>query len=1529
MTLLAADDFAGGPVPSSSVAPKPAPSTPGLLSADDFAGPSPQVQANSTRMNRGLGMLKQAGGEVAALADMILSTPGMLIKTGAELEATAMGAAAGQKPKEAYAEGARIGEKVAEPFMNPLQKLLGMFHQEDAYDSAKTTEGMKKITDLTQRAGQWVEAKSGGKVPAESVGMLVDTLMSGAAGMGAHTADVAKAKLEGKLKGSFEGDSVTGGEKPPEPVAPTPQAASAQSINEMLNIKSANEQEKYQTKRRADVRAAFKEDKDYADYLNFHATEMATYRDLWAKEREAREAEAAKPPGVSDLIGQIDSKIAATEGLAERNLSDVKREHGQAGKVDPELLIKMGAAATGAAVYSALPKEEKDKMFGLGAVLVGMTTEGRGVASALGPMLEKYGNTTRVLDRLGQNKTEFSRSEIEQTLKQQDIPAAEKEIFGDFLKANPGAKIPAKDLVDHFKLATGDFKLTPKETEKYADYGVENIRGNVSKTSGYSDDFIPAKDVATTTLYRLPEHMEMSAANHFDDPRLFGWTRSFKEDGVRHVVEVQSDLAQHTKELTHEKKLELKIAAGTVRDQVESLQGKENAALALRDPDAKAEALRKIVIEAKLGRPGENDWRGLIENRLGQLQMRQREINVALAQGKIGESLSPALKSWPRRLIQEELANASRKGESRVRFASADTVAKVEGWPQEIAGMLGPDYKAFDKVPGKFKDPAHQSIYNRYAGDITRYLKSLGGKEVTDASGHTWIEVSTTRGPAKMFGKADPKLLGILAGAAGGAFFDQDSPFVGAFLGALGTGAAIRYGSGAPTATFRATQAALRPGTSWERLTVGVKELTPGPISRAMAADTRLRGNKEMDAAEIYVGREELKRNHVITKIEEQLPSRTDREAAVHAIERGNPQGLSPKQLATVGIIQKYFSEAGASGLSAGVIDEIIPRYVTHVFGKAALPLLEKLNQQRSSGSMSTRFGEHRKGPPTIAEINDFMAKEGKPLITADPLEIIEIYGASTASAIAHKSVFDSWKLRKSPEGAPLAGSPGKVPPNYVVIRPGVAVHPDLAPSARFIFESTSPVAMIRAVEAANTVAKRLSVSASFFHAKSLVDAMAAGGRVTKASANYLRAKATPATLVGGAAAGAAYGTVTDNDPITYAQIGAGLTLMGPGLRLVGQAALPKVFGENRFVAALRHEDPALAKMIDLAIVGGAKFTLPRGKLAAPELDTSLHGGLRWLSNEADKIIPRVPVGKGVTAVNSWFNKFLWERLHTGGKLELFADKYAELQKNNVRAYEAGKAPLRTEAELAEIAASYSNDIVGGLNWRRIAEGVKSRWGRDLAMNTLNPGGQRVMRLAMFAPDWDFSTTRAVIKAAGKGSGFKGTFSPTELADLHRQYILRAGLFYVTMLDGLNMAFTGHHVWDNKDPTRLEYPDGRTQQFSAHTMKPVHMLTKPLPTLLNSMGQIPRELANQAFHTEYLAPRESKTGQVLAGPGMKENRALHALKAISPISGQQIVEGGAGSGVASALGMPIYGKSHAEIERAKELKRLRKELSGE
>jgi len=398
---------------------------------------------------------------------------------------------------------------------------------------------------------------------------------------------------------------------------------------------------------------------------------------------------------------------------------------------------------------------------------------------------------------------------VEEQMARADVGKAEKDLLRRVLGETPGDSITATDLMTKFKLATGDHTLTVDTTSQYGDYGLGGIgRGHIPAGTGG----------ATTNLYRLPEHMELSDANHFNDSRLFGWTRSFTEKGIRNIVELQSDLAQHTKVLSPAEVDKTYNDINTLKDQRDLYsnvlrgtrlpieQGELNTFLDKIDkinPDASmliADELRGTKDELRsIGAYFPIILRNAIINQASEVNLRLREAAAKLANASAGSQISPMIKHWPRRLIREELGRAAENGEPVVRFATADTVAKVEGWPDtmELHDRLvrggesehqphpmedfGDGPITLEEIKANFKQgnrfaPEHQSIYDRYQKEITPFLKQQGGKEVTDQFGHTWNEVPTPpRGPKQMYGHANTTALKYMAGAGLGAL-------VGAYL---------------------------------------------------------------------------------------------------------------------------------------------------------------------------------------------------------------------------------------------------------------------------------------------------------------------------------------------------------------------------------------------------------------------------------------------------------------------------------------------------------------------------------------------------------------------------------------------------------------------------------------------------------------------------------------------------------------------------------------------------------------------------
>jgi len=317
------------------------------------------------------------------------------------------------------------------------------------------------------------------------------------------------------------------------------------------------------------------------------------------------------------------------------------------------------------------------------------------------------------------------------------------------------------------------------------------------------------------------------------------------------------------------------------------------------------------------------------------------------------------------------------------------------------------------------------------------------------------------------------------------------------------------------------------------------------------------------------------------------------------------------------------------------------------------------------------------------------------------------------------------------------------------------------------------------------------------------------------------------------------------------------------------------------------------------------KVSLERGASTEEELGGAFYGFMRDTQKFLDDSIPGagMPMEK-LIELNHKVDTLTWGRVHTGMKLNIFAEKMESLRTNNAKAHAANpdKVALMSESDVAKIAASFTNDIFGGLNWRRVAEASKTKVARDFALWALKPSNRRMSQFLLFAPDWTLSTVRAITGALGKGSGIKGLTNARTLADLHRQYIARSAFYYFTVGNLINYAMSGHYIWDNKDKTRLDMGDGRTMQWSKHTMETVEWLTKPGQQILNKLNFPVKEPLEQAFHTEYL----SASGRQVP---MKESRLAHLAHGVLPITAQSDSPGRA---LASALGTPIYGMTPQE-----------------
>lgn len=1228
-----------------------------------------------------------------------------------------------------------------------------------------------------------------------------------------------------------------------------------------------------------------------------------------------------EPQPLKQVTGEAAAEL---EKVAEQQNTQRRIESGEA---DPRLLAALGLTAGAAAVAGVYPEEAKKIAGGLALGGALLTTAGKipdfGPMRTLGGELARGKYTLKTLERLPQNRTEIPKRLIEQEMRRADVPKAEKDVLTEVL-ARKGEQVSAGELVRDFRLATGDHTLEAKATGDYADYGLDRIGREDARLA--SPELHPDIPAATTTLYRLPEHMELSDANHFQDPRLFGWTRSFEEGGVKHVVEVQSDLAQKAgKVLTEGERAKLVEEAAKVADEIKALN-KERGAFP----------------EDKYGNP--------IATREFQIRddaahLRQDEIRTALRAGAVSSQVGPMLKHWPRRLIREELARTAQEGGDVVRFATADTVAKVEGWqgfyPGDEANLkarianIDKNATAFDGRPdlqksqleerafleralkdvekgnSSFENPGHQSIYDRYKGDIEPYLKSLDGKHVTDSSGHGWYEVPTKSqaGRINQYGKADPKLLGgialVSAGMLAGGLLAGDSKVAGAILGGI---------AGAGLMRLPGTLAGLGKTLSWKQATWNAAR-----VGAVLGAGTYI-GGKTGDpvygaavAASIILGKAALKpavklgtdafiniRNgniaaetriidNMVRDINKAIPEAERRIEVSRALDSGSMEGLNANERVVYRYVRNFLDKIGAEAKDADVIKGMRANYISYIVEHDPTMslaresgIIEKLFETgggHTEGSPNTRFGKRGKYE-TFDEINKALLGSGLRLKTQDVGEIVGIYAKSMRTAIENKILLDNVKQSKSPDGTPYLvrqDKNGNLPRGYEKFNhpqmQGYGVHPDLKDSLGVVLNNSDPNVVTRGMLGLSMAIKRVQVYGSLFHAKSLMEV-------------YLNAMGKDAFSV----------------------------KTGVSLKPI-EAAL-KAFREG-----------GLGDTLDLGLREGLSMKVPL------DVSQTIIGDI---GAAVDAITPRlvgreVKVGTAVTNKIDWMNQKLdhitWDYLHAGVKGALFLKEFETLTLRNAEAHakDPKKIPLKTRQQIAREVATYSNDLTGGLDWFGIASEAKTQVGRALGMWLAGPEGRRIAQIMAFAPDWALSTLRAGFRAFGESDHtFKGLWKPENATDLYRRYALRSTLYWVTLLNGLNFITSGHSVFspEQKDPTRLQFRDGTSMQVGKHTFEAVHAVTDPVRFAYNKLGYSPKMLVDLM---------SGKSGYGETAPKY-DSFAGHAAQAALPFTANSATQPGLSPTervvrpIASGLGFPTYGttqeqKTQIKIEKSAERER--------
>ena len=768
--------------------------------------------------------------------------------------------------------------------------------------------------------------------------------------------------------------------------------------------------------------------------------------------------------------------------------------------------------------------------------------------------------------------------------------------------------------------------------------------------------------------------------------------------------------------------------------------------------------------------------------------------------------------------------------------------------------------KANETVQRAGVDPKDTALSGEpTAQEVHQAVKAEKGADAADAAVRDAVLDNKIGGLER--GSVDPVILRALGlvslGAVGAAIYTKDPK--DAIWGALATGGVLAAG---------------------KVLRGGVRSI--GQVAQHLK-DTRYRMTEFTDAWSGSIKGAELANFRFAEMVKTLVTAKADREDITRALQ-GTPTNkpLSPEAQQVVAAVRDFFETYGEKGQQAGILPEdLLDNYVTNLWTglnkndslwRNLTQSLGKRNNNSPGMSPRSRFSMERVIPNYAEGI-----KQGLIPATMDIADIVRIYGDNISRAIANKNLVAALERAKHPDvfigadGTPfqraliIRDTPDaqvkttvqaaaivdrqwqgggalakdirdqaikKAPKEYVVINHpqmrGYKVHEDIALVMENLFNAPSTNAAVKLAYGLSIAAKRGIFSYSLFHVKSLTDAML--GTSMRGWVNVLNGNAYR-TLKHGRA-----GDVLDE-------------LVRGGLNVVERPMEGDVTPFTNTLKLIEEKFPVIG-----APVKGARMI---GKA----LDTFLWSVVH-------------PTFKVATAMAS-FEKVLKDSSRPGGFIR-GADKVLGKRASNL-----------SRAEAAKIAASATNDIFGGLDWFRIADGVQNKLGRDLALAVTSAKGRQFMQIMMLAPDWTVATTRAMVKA------IPGV-SRREISALHQGYVVRSAIMYAVMADGLNQYYFGAPLLGERGPDHGDLGDGRKLQLSKHFMEPIHWLMNPSQQALNKLGYVPKEIAEQWLNKQFLSPKGSPPITTTAPPtepGAKPktagSRLGHALAGLTRSPGSR------------------------------------------
>jgi hypothetical protein len=737
----------------------------------------------------------------------------------------------------------------------------------------------------------------------------------------------------------------------------------------------------------------------------------------------------------------------------------------------------------------------------------------------------------------------------------------------------------------------------------------------------------------------------------------------------------------------------------------------------------------------------------------------------------------------------------------------------------------------------------------------------------------------------KQKGSIDPEMLGRLARSAllgtvgatiGLRLSSDDDKWRGALAGA---GLAIMSGP-------LLTQFLVHPVASARRLAANLRQAAQ-PIAKENITEATSRWQAAGLIQEVNVARMQA----AIKKI---APTKASRIRITHALDAGSTAGLTPSEIRAYQIARQFDDALGRMGQSAGVLNQLINNHISHIWrNDAKLKAYKQLINSQVIANMSpkTAFATARQ----LKSIAQGKAAGLTP-VTEDVSEILSIYAKSVMNAIRNKQLLAALKSTKDSSGQVfLVTSTRKAPFNYVPINHpqlrGLSVHPTIAPELRNVFYTYDSGAVQGALSTLNMALKRSAVSFSAFHLTSLADAFLGG-------------------------------MPTFTHPIrTISEFARG------------------VIGSGKYQKALYGKaDPGTQALFGRFLESGAVPQIAKG--VGRDIDLSgnnYYEGLKQMQEYMDKAMPGLGKLPDFAAKASHvMDHVIFENGMSAGKFALWIHAVQKI--NDAWAKEARLNPnvkVPRQIDIDRMAGNYVNNLMGAQNWLLGAEQATTRLGRTYLRALGSPVGRKIASYLLFAPDWTTSTVMSLTKAFSKGSeqfgegflgklgkGMQGLHNPKTVADLHRIYQFRSAMLYALIGGIINYAYTGHYIWDNKDPTTIDLGNGQRLQWNKHWTEPYDIMHGAaqgnLQPVYNKLGVFPHEVAEQFANKEYI---NIKPGGF--SPPMKHSRLTHALGKFVPIPFQNMEATTPGSLMWKLVGRNVLGFPTEDKEWAARAKAAR------